>query len=118
MTTQNETARLTANETGRESKHHTSSIAQPSAARNSVPKKWQRVLAALLCGPRNSRELERDAHDHVPHSTISDLRKRGIYIETEMIAVPGYAGEPARIARYSIAAHSIPKARALLGLVL
>lgn len=67
-----------------------------------IPRKWERVLAALLDGPRTSRQLEREpVFDHCAHSTASELRKKGLPIITEIVEVPGYAGEPARIARYN-----------------
>lgn len=116
MNPKNKTALIVGSDQSRQSNHlHTASISQQVAARK-VPKKWQRVLSALIDGPKNSRQLEREAYDHVPHSTISDLRKRGLCIDTAMISVPGFAGEPARIARYSLAPHSLGRARALLGL--
>ena len=87
------------------------SIGQWGAAR-----KWQRVLRALLDGPRTTRQLEREpVFDHCAHSTASELRKKGLPIVTEMIEVSGYAGEPARIARYSLDPTGRERALKLLG---
>lgn len=78
-------------------------------------RKWQRWLAAVLESPRTSRELEQaPVFDHVAHSTASEVRKMGINVITEMVTIRGYAGEPARIARYSIASESRAKALGLL----
>ncbi len=81
-----------------------------------IPRKWARVLTALLDGPRTTRQLEREpVFDHCAHSTASELRKKGLPILTEMIEVPGYAGEPARIARYSLDPTGRERALRLLG---
>jgi len=66
-------------------------------------RKWMRFLRALIDRPHTTRELERaPVFDHCAHSTASEVRKKGVQIVTEVIEVPGYAGQPARIARYSI----------------
>lgn len=63
-----------------------------------------RTLTAIVRGPVTSFELEKaPTFDHCASSTVAELRKAGIEILTEMVTVPGYAGEPARIARYSVA---------------
>ena len=81
-----------------------------------VPLKWQRVLRALVEGPKTTRELERPpVFDHVGHSTAAELRKMGIRLETEIVRIDGYAGEPARVARYTIAPESRDFAVRLLG---
>lgn len=78
-------------------------------------RKWQRWLTSVLESPKTSRELEQaPVFDHVAHSTASDVRKMGINVITEMVTIPGYAGEPARVARYSIAPDSRGKALSLL----
>jgi hypothetical protein len=56
----------------------------------------------LLRGPHTSFELEEFAHDHVPSSTIAELRRDGLRIHSELVAVPGYAGEKAHVARYTL----------------
>lgn len=79
-------------------------------------RKWQRVLTALLDGPQTSRQLEREpTFDHCAPSTASELRRKGLPIVTEMIEVAGYAGEPARIARYSLDPTGREHALRLLG---
>lgn len=78
--------------------------------------KWERVLRELLKGPRTSRELECEpAFDHVAHSTAAELRKKGIGLDTEIIEISGYAGLPARIARYSLTPSGREYAIKLLG---
>jgi hypothetical protein len=80
-------------------------------------KKWKRFLQAIYESPKTSRELElAPVFDHCAHSTASELRKKGIGIDTEIVEIRGYAGEPARIARYSLAAESRERARAILNL--
>jgi hypothetical protein len=74
-----------------------------------------RLLKALLDGPKTSFELEKaPVFDHCPNSTVSEWRKRGLEIHTEMVVVSGYGGEPAHIARYSLAPEARDRA---LGLV-
>ena len=74
-----------------------------SITRSAAAHKWARFLRALLSGPHTTRQLERDpVFDHCPHSTASDMRKRGVDIETEMVSIVGYADLPARVARYSL----------------
>lgn len=100
---------------------------QPDAAHKVIPKKksssasqaaykWERELRELLKGPRTSRELEREpVFDHCAHSTISELRKKGVDIDTEIVEIPGYAGLPARIARYTLTPSGRDRAMKLLG---
>lgn len=77
--------------------------------------KLARVLRALLDRPHTSRELElAPVWDHCSHSTISDLRAAGIEIQTQRIAVPGYGGALAHIARWSIVPGSRGRAEQLL----
>ena len=74
-----------------------------------------RLLAAILAGPKTSFELEKaPVFDHCPNSTVSEWRKQGMAIRTEMVTVSGYAGEPAYIAKYSIAPESLARAKSLL----
>lgn len=87
---------------------------QLDAAHKATPKKI-RLITALLEGAKTSFELEKHpTYDHCPNSTVSELRKAGLAIHTEMTVVPGYGGEPARIARYSIAPESRGKALKLV----
>lgn len=92
---------------------------QPSVAKSSHPRtarKWQRWLKAVLESPKTSRELEQaPVFDHVAHSTASEVRKMGITVITEMVEISGYAGLPARVARYSVAPESRERARRLVG---
>ena len=86
-----------------------------SSARK-VPHKWQRWLTAVLESPKTSRELQHPpVFDHVAHSTASEVRKMGVEVITEMVTISGYVGEPARVARYSIAPESRDRAIRLLG---
>ncbi len=72
------------------------------------------MLRLLLARPHNSFELERLAHDHCPNSTISELKKHGLAIESEAVVVDGYLGSPARIARYTLTEGSRERALQLL----
>lgn len=74
-----------------------------------APSKIQRVARCLLKGPCNRFELERQAHDHVPASTIQDLRAKGLVIHSKIVEVAGFAGAIARIAEY----HLDPQSREL-----
>lgn len=88
---------------------------QRDAAHKATPKKV-RLLNALLDGPRTSFQLEgAPVFDHCANSTVSELRKAGVEILTEMITVPGYGGEPARIARYSLTTKARDKALEIVG---
>ena len=81
-----------------------------------VQSKWRRVLRALIAGPKTTRDLERPpVFDHVGHSTAAELRKMGIQIETEIVRIAGYAGEPTRVARYTLSPESRDLAMCLLG---
>lgn len=76
----------------------------PAQGRQSrPPTKRERFLAALLHGPRDSRQLQGPpVHDHVAHSTAAELRALGVQLVSERIKVTGFAGLPCWIARYSI----------------
>lgn len=77
--------------------------------------KIARVLAALIERPRTTRELERfPISDHVGHSTAADLRRLRVEIVAERVEVPGFAGEKAYVARYSIPEHGLAFAREVL----
>jgi hypothetical protein len=81
--------------------------------------KIARVLEALLQRPHTSRELELPpVFDHVAHSTAADLRSLGVELTTERIAIPGFGGQPAHVARYSISEAAKPRARAVLEQIL
>lgn len=96
--------------------NHGSSKSTPTITQLPAARKWQRFLTALLESPRTSRELElAPVFDHCAHSTAAELRKKGIDLVAEIIEISGYHGQPARIARYSIAPESVERARRLLG---
>lgn len=66
-----------------------------------IPKKWQRVLSALLDGRTFNRfEAERQLNDHCLHTTVSTLQDMGVTIPREYETVPGYQGIPTRVCRY------------------
>ncbi len=66
-----------------------------------IPKKWQRVLSALLDGRTFNRfEAERQLSDHALHSTVSSLQAKGVIILREFETVPGYQGIPTHVCRY------------------
>lgn len=70
---------------------------------NSIPKKWQRVLKALLEGNSFNRfEAERQLNDHCLHSTVSTLQSFGVTIFRETETVRGWQGIPTRVRRYWI----------------
>lgn len=80
-----------------------------------TPRKWQRWLAAVLESAKTSRELElAPVFDHCAHSTAAEVRKKGISVVAEIVEIRGYCGQPARIARYSIAPESVEAAKRLL----
>lgn len=88
----------------------------PIVEHRQAARKWQRVLRAILEGPKTTRDLERaPVFDHVGHSTAAELRKMGIRLVTEIVEIPGYAGEPARVARYSVAPECRERASRLVG---
>lgn len=68
-----------------------------------IPKKWQRVLSALLDGRTFNRfEAERQLSDHTLHSTVSTIQSKGVTILREFETVPGYQGIPTHVRRYWI----------------
>lgn len=81
---------------------------------NAIPTKRSRVIARLLQGPATSFDLERDAHDHCANSTVSELRREGLEIRSEIVPVPGYGGTRAHVARYELQATSRDRAIALM----
>lgn len=83
------------------------------ACAHKPPTKQARVLRCLIERPHTSFELERSAFDHCPNSTISELKKRGLVIHSEMVEVTGYAGVATRIAKYTLDESSRVKAIAM-----
>lgn len=88
---------------------------QPVAALKPEPK-YCRVLRRLLEGPLHRFEAEKHpVSDHVLNSTVSQLKKRGLEINSKLICLPGYSGEDAYVALYELAAESRQKALQLIG---
>jgi len=66
-----------------------------------IPKKWQRVLSALLDGRTFNRfEAERQLNDHALHSTVSTLQAKGVTVLRKFEVVPGYQGIATHVCRY------------------
>lgn len=79
-------------------------------------KKWRRVLRRLLNGPLDRFEAERyPVSDHCLNSTISELKKRDLIINSKLVHRSGFGGEGAYIAEYQLAQQSRGKAIELLG---
>ena len=92
-----------------------STLPAGTAAGQRPPAEIERFLAALLDGPTATRQLElAPVHDHVAHSTAAELRRRGVELRSELVEVPGYAGLPARVARYEIPPHARGRAMDVL----
>ena len=86
-----------------------------TTAQVTVRSKRERVLQLLLTRERVNRfEIEQLARDHVPNSTIAELRADGLVIHSELIEVPGFGGRPARIAEYRLDPGSRELAAALI----
>lgn len=83
----------------------------------SAERKWRRVLRALVERPSLHRfDAERDPAiaDHVLPSTITDLQRKGLRIDRELVELPGYGGCVAHVARYSLDDENRARARQLL----
>lgn len=79
------------------------------------PKKWARVLQALIDGRSLNRfEAETDLHDHCLPSTIAAIQARGVAICRREEVVPGFQGLPTRCVRYWLPEESRAAARRLL----
>jgi hypothetical protein len=79
------------------------------------PKKWERVLAALLEGRSYNRfEAERDLSDHCLHSTIASIEAKGVPVSRRFESVPGYAGSQTKCCRYWLDPKNFAAARILL----
>lgn len=108
LTQKNESPRLAATSGGQEQ-------SKPKFNHSSVPKKWERVLAAFYRGQSFNRfEAERALNDHCLHSTVSTLQDMGLVIERQFETVPGYRNIPTRVCRYWIHPESKERARKLL----
>lgn len=78
--------------------------------------KYKRVLRALLAGPLHRFEAEKfPVSDHCLPTTISELKKRGFNIHSQLIRLPGYGGQGAHVAQYSLAPESRALALSLVG---
>jgi len=83
--------------------------------RSATPRKWQRILRALVDGCTLNRfEAARELRDHVLPSTVSELEKRGLRILRKDEVVAGTFG-PVRCCRYWLAMESRGRALELLG---
>jgi len=79
------------------------------------PKKWERVLRALLTGKSFNRfEAERELADHVLPSTVAGLQSKGLTIFRHDERIPGFQNIPTICSRYRLAPESYQKARELL----
>jgi len=81
---------------------------------SATPRKWQRILRALVDGRTLNRfEAARELRDHVLPSTVSELEKRGLTIHRKDETIAGTFG-PVRCCRYWLAADSRAHALELL----
>jgi hypothetical protein len=81
-----------------------------------APKKWRRVLRALLDGGSFNRfEAERQSSDHCLHSTVSRLEGMRVRIRRGDETVAGFQGLPTHVCRYWLDPESREKASQLLG---
>lgn len=77
--------------------------------------KYCRVLRRLLVGPLHRFEAEKfPVSDHVLNSTISELKKRGLQINSTLICLPGYSRAGAYVALYELAEESRQRALQLI----
>lgn len=77
--------------------------------------KYVRVLRRLLVGPLHRFEAEKfPVSDHVLNSTVSELKKRGLQINSTLICLPGYSRAGAYVALYELAAESRQRALQLI----
>jgi hypothetical protein len=108
-----------------EAKNNRAAGQQPEAALknickandSNIPKKWERVLAALVSGKSYNRfEAERWLNDHCLHTTVSTIQGMGVTIRREFEVVPGYMGAETHVCRYWLdrGADNFKRALALL----
>jgi len=77
--------------------------------------KYVRVLRRLLQGPLHRFEAERyPVSDHVLNSTVSELKKRGLEIDSKLICLPGHSGAAAHVALYTLEETSHQRALQLI----
>lgn len=88
---------------------------KPKLNNSSVPRKWERVLAAFYRGRNYNRfEAELQLNDHCLHTTVSSLQDMGLVIQRQFETVPGYRNIPTRVCRYWLDPESKEQARRLL----
>jgi len=88
----------------------------PRVDSSSTPRKWQRILAALVSGKTLNRfEAAKELRDWCLNTTISQLERRGLTIYRREETVPGAFG-PVHCCRYWLAPQSVALACELLGL--
>lgn len=96
----------------------TRNSAEPSATLAPAqrrPKKWARILYALVDGCSLNRfEAARELRDHVLPTTVSQLERRGVRILRKEETVAGAFG-PVRCCRYWLDPQSRARALELLG---
>ncbi len=81
---------------------------------STTPRKWQRVLRALVDGATLNRfEAARELRDWCLNTTISQLEGRGVRILRRDETVPGTFG-PVHCCRYHLAPESRERAAELL----
>jgi len=80
------------------------------------PRKWARVLRAMLNGRSLNRfEATRELSDWCLHSTVAKLQGKGVLIHRRDETVPGFHGIPTHVTRYWLAPQSRERAAELLG---
>lgn len=78
--------------------------------------KYARVLRRLLEGPLHRFDAEKfPVSDHTLPSTVSELKRRGVTIQARLIRLPGYGGNGAHVAEYSLAEESRARALQIIG---
>jgi len=89
---------------------------QPRAAELATPpRKWQRILFALVEGRQLTRFDAELIGDHCLHTTVASLENRGIQILRDLEVIGGRFGA-SHCKRYRLAPESLERARELLGL--
>ena len=95
---------------------HCESNGSATLAAPQPPRKWARVLRALIDGKTLNRfDAYRELRDSCLNTTVSQIEGRGVTILRRDETVPGHFG-PVHCCRYWIAPESLQRARELLGL--
>ena len=93
----------------------TSAIEQQESGALKPEPKYCRVLRRLLAGPLHRFEAEQyPVSDHVLNSTVSELKKRGVNINSTLVCLPGYSRAGAYVALYELAEESRQRALQLI----